>query len=902
MWSPADPITERHAVPMAYIGTVPGSLAPTGTVTFLFSDVVGSTRLWAKDPEAMSASLRIHDQTFTETIAKFGGYVFSNAGDSFSAAFDRASSAVECAEAIQRALADIDWGSWPALSVRIGLHVGEAEERGGSYFGLAVNRAARVMAVAHGGQCVLTDGVRDAAAMVTTDLGVHVLRDIETPVHLNQLGSQPFPPLWSIGAGIVSLPSPRTSLVGREEAVEEVRRILGSHRLVTLVGVGGCGKTRLAIEVAYREVPFHPGGAWFVDLSTVGDSVALPGAFAAALELSITPDAAPVDRIAAYLAPREALLLIDNCEQVVDAVAEFLDHLLAKAPRLHVLATSREWLEVEGEFTWKVPSLATGKGAPAVELFFDRAAAAGAVLPVDEATTSTVVDIVEHLDGIPLAIELAAARTRSMELMEVRDRLDDRFQLLSGGSRRRRQRQVTLEGAVHWSYDLLSEAERSMLQTLSVFQGGFCAPDVAAVAGVPDYEAIDLIDSLEAKSLVDVSRDINGHVRHRLLETIRLFALARLIDAGEAEATRDRHLDHFYNDPAGASLETFLSLDSVTRAGREYENFRSAATWAIERGRPEATARIAAISHEAGARHGESRLVIDCLKLPAELEPRDRINVNMSLAYELLWLGDLGGSAEAVQTVLAINEEHPCDFAIWAMLVEGITLGILGEHLRMVERLESARQLAQERYGPIVVAVLEFQLGWADVLMLRYPEAVQRLDTAAAVPNLGFLHLIEANRAWALLAQGRIDDAVEAVAAFSEIPDGSQWEHLNVVFSHAVMAHTVGPIEAARSLAREADELVARQPQISSTIVQGFAYLAHIRGDDGRSQEITSLTLPVHGEQLWNWLVLRPLGATPENFAEVRTAYEKEHPLIERFGVDAQHGRRLLNEEIELWS
>jgi predicted ATPase/class 3 adenylate cyclase len=881
---------------------VPGPQAPTGTVTFLFSDVVGSTRLWAKDPEAMSASLRIHDQTFVETIATFGGYVFANAGDSFAAAFARASSAVDCAEALQRALAEADWGMWPVLSVRIGLHVGEAEERDGSYFGLAVNRAARVMAVAHGGQCVLTDGVRDAAAMVTTDLGIHVLRDIETPVHLNQLGTESFPPLWSIGAGIVSLPLPRTSLIGRKEAVEEVRRILGAHRLVTLVGVGGCGKTRLAIEVAYREVPFHPGGVWFVDLSTVGDSVALPGAFSAALELSITPEPAPIDQIAAYLSPREALLLVDNCEQVVDAVAEFLDHLLARAPRIRVVATSRESLDVEGEFTWKVPSLGTGKGAPAVELFFERASAAGASLSLDEATTSTVIDIVEHLDGIPLAIELAAARTRSMELMEVRDRLDDRFQLLSGGSRRHRQRQVTLEGAVHWSYDLLSEPERSMLQTLSVFQGGFSVPDVAAVAGIPDYEAIDLIDSLEAKSLVDVSRDRNGHVRHRLLETIRLFALARLIDAGEAETTRDRHLEHFYNDPAGASLETFLSLDSVARAGREYENFRSAATWAIERGRPEATARIAAISHEAGARHGESQLVIDCLRLPAELAPRDRINVAMSLAYELLWLGDLGGSAEAVQIALSVNEEHPCDFAIWAMLVEGITLGILGEHRRMVERLEFARQVAQERYGPVVVAVLDFQLGWADVLMLRYAEAVERFHKASGVPNLGFLHLIEANRAWALLAAGHLDDAVAAVAAFSEIPDGSQWEHLNVVFSHAVMAHTVGPIDAARSLAREADELVARRPHISSTVVQGFAYLAHIRGDDERVREITSLTLPVHGEQLWNWLVLRPLGATAENFADVRSAYEKEHPLLERFVVDAEHGRRLLTEEIVRWS
>lgn len=879
-----------------------GAKAPTGNVTFLFSDVVGSTRLWSKDAVAMSASLQVHDRIFTELIALFGGHIFSTAGDSFAAAFPSARDAVRCAEEIQSAVAQDDWRGGPPLLVRIGLHLGEAEERNGNYFGLTVNQAARVMAVAHGGQTLLTDEVRDAADVTTTDLGSHVLRDIEGTVHLNQLGTATFPPPWSVSAGTISLPSPRTSLVGREDSVEEVRRLLSRHRLVTLVGVGGCGKTRLAIEAAYREVPTHPGGVWFVDLSTISDAIALPGAFASTLGLSISTTSTASEQIATYLAPREALVVADNCEQVVEAVAEFLDDLLARAPHLRVIATSRESLEVDGEFSWKVPSLGTGANEAAIKLFFERAAAAGATLPDDDATTSLVGEIVKSLDGIPLAIELAAARTRSMDLAELSRRLDDRFRLLSGGSRRSRQRQATLEGAVQWSYDLLTDDERSLLQTISVFQGGFSVADVAAVAGVSEYVAMDLIDSLVAKSLIDVARDHRGHVRHRLLETIRLFALSRLIDAGLADAVRDRHLEHFYNDRAGESLDNWVSLDTVTRTGSEYENFRSAATWALERGRPEATARLAAINHEAGAQRGEVQLVIDCLKLPADLSPRDRINVSASLAYELLWLGDLGGASEAIQTALKINEDHPSDFAIWAMLVDGIMLGVFADHVGMVERFVAARQLAAERYGAAVLGLMDFQLGWSDVMMLRYPEALKRFEAALHVPNAGYRHLIEVNRAWALLAQDRLDEAVSAVDSFSEVPTGSQWGYLNLVFSHAVAAHTNLPEQVARSLARGAKELVARQPQVSSTVLQGFAYLAHVRGDDQRSREITSVTLPIHGEQLWNWLVLRPLGATAENFVEVRTAFENEHPLLERFTLDAEHGRRLLAEEIDRWS
>ena len=383
---------------------------PSGTVTFLFSDVVGSTRLWAADAEAMSGALRIHDAIFTESIAEFGGHVFSTAGDSFAAAFDRASSAVGCAQRVQQQLSEAEWGSRPELLVRIGLHVGEAEERDGNYFGPVVNQAARVMAVAHGGQTVLTDGVRDAAGCATIDLGTHTLRDIETPIHVNQLGEREFPALRSVGMGIVSLPSPRTSLVGREESVQQVRRLLGAHRLVTLTGVGGCGKTRLSIEVAYREVPTHRDGVWFVDLSAIADEQALPGAFAMALSTAITPGVEPIDQIATYLEPREALLVVDNCEHVIEEVVGFLDVLLERCPRLRVMATSREMLGIDGEFAWKVPSLETGADAPAVQLFIERASAAGGTAVTGEAAMTAIAEIVDRLDGIPLAIELAAAQ------------------------------------------------------------------------------------------------------------------------------------------------------------------------------------------------------------------------------------------------------------------------------------------------------------------------------------------------------------------------------------------------------------------------------------------------------------------------------------------------------------
>ena len=294
-----------------------------------------------------------------------------------------------------------------------------------------------------------------------------MLRDIEAPVHLSQSGTTEFPPLSSLGQGIVSLPSPRTSLIGREDSIVEVRRLLADHRLVTLAGVGGCGKTRLAIEVTYREIPAHPDGVWFVDLSTIADSVALPGVIATTLDLAISSGRDAIDQIATYLAPRERTRGdLDNCEHVIDPVAELVDLLLERCPGVRFIATSREALDIDGEFTWKVPSLGTGSDAPAVDLFFERALAGGAALVDDDHETRRTVHRGRRPtrrdparpSSWPLPAPGACPWRRSSEL------LDDRFSLLSGGSRRSRQRQATLEGAVQWSYDLLDESEQEMLQ------------------------------------------------------------------------------------------------------------------------------------------------------------------------------------------------------------------------------------------------------------------------------------------------------------------------------------------------------------------------------------------------------------------------------------------------------
>lgn len=465
-------------------------MRPTGTITLLFTDVEGSTSAWEAHPDAMARAIVRHDAIVRDALERAGGYVFSTAGDAFAAAFARPTHAVRAALDTQRRLLAEPWPPPLALRVRIGLHTGEAVERDGDYFGLSVNRAARIMAAAHGGQVLVsgaTAALLDDGAMRLIDLGEHRLRDLDGVERLLQLvvGGLPetFPPLRTVDRHPSTLPMQRSTFVGREDERRQVRQALRASRLVTLTGVGGTGKTRLAIEVGHDLADVAPGGVFFVDLARIGDGELVWEAFAAGLDFA--PDAgAPLPpQVTSRLGTKRALVVVDNCEHVLDDVAGAIEAVLAACPAVCVLATSREGLGLDGERVVPVKPLATEgddeHAAPAVRLFLDRAAGAHATLQCP-ADLATIREICVRLDGLPLAIELAAARTAVLSPADLLARLEDRFRLLTGGRRGKRNRQRTLEETIAWSYELLDEEERALFRRLAVCPAAFDLPRAAA--------------------------------------------------------------------------------------------------------------------------------------------------------------------------------------------------------------------------------------------------------------------------------------------------------------------------------------------------------------------------------------------------------------------------------------
>ena len=555
---------------------------PSGTVTFLFSDVEGSTRLWAADAAAMSSSLLVHDSILREAIEAEGGYVFTTAGDSFASAFSKASDAVSAAARIQGGLADAAWPG-PALRVRIGVHLGEAEERGGDYFGPVVNTTARVEAAGHGGQTLITDTVRVAARAEATDLGVHRLRDVDEPVRLFQIGDGVFPALRVVeNAPETNLPSRPNRLIGRAAEVAEARSLLTSHRLVTLSAVGGSGKTRLAIAVGEEELHHRSGGVWFVDLTSVMNPDEIAAAVAGATGLRLTSGDATA-QVVSFFVDKAALVILDNCEHVIDGCADFVEALLASPGATAMLATSREALGVDGERVMGLGSLTTfdddgtiGAVPPAVELFVERAIAIDPGFTMSDDDAPIVAELCARLDGMPLAIELAAARVTVMSPAELLSGLDDRFNLLSGG--RRRQRQRTLEATLDWSYDLLDAEQQRVFRSLGVFVGGFDLDAVAAVAALSRPRALDAVEDLVAKSLVVRVRG-GDTSRFTLLETLKAYAEDRLVQADEAAFTRDRHAAHFHRLTTGAGRVIAADVCVGERLRADRSNITAAFDW-----------------------------------------------------------------------------------------------------------------------------------------------------------------------------------------------------------------------------------------------------------------------------------------------------------------------------------
>jgi predicted ATPase/class 3 adenylate cyclase len=589
---------------------------PTGTVTFLFTDLEGSTRLWEDHPEAMRVALASHDEIVRQAIEAHCGVVVKTTGDGFHAAFMTAAAALSAAQRAQRRLSAHPWAATGPLRVRMGLHTGEVDIRDGDYYGGAVNRAARLMSVAHGGQVVCSgataDLVRDGGGFELRDLGEHRLAGLARTERIWQLCSadlaSEFPPLRSVPVRVGNLPRQLTSFVGREAEVQRVADLVRSHPLVTLTGVGGVGKTRLALEVAATVAPEFPDGAWFCELAPLVDPNAIWETIAATLQVLPTPGRSLDESILDALAPKHLLLVLDNCEHLLDAVARAVRSIAHACPGVGILATSREGLAEPGEQIVAVPSLPVPRSdAPreellrmdAVMLFSERARSVRSDFTCDERTAAAVGVLCRRLDGIPLAIELAAARVRSLDPADIVQRLDQRFQLLTRGGRAARERHQTLRSTIDWSYDLLDARERTVLNRLSVFAGSCDLRGAEAVLGGDDLDTLDVVDALGHlvdKSLVLAEAEEDGGLRYRLLETIRQYAQERLEASGETAAVRRCHADHFVAvvEAAGPALRSPEQIACARALAREAENLRTALDWAGETASPDHALRLVA--------------------------------------------------------------------------------------------------------------------------------------------------------------------------------------------------------------------------------------------------------------------------------------------------------------------
>jgi predicted ATPase/class 3 adenylate cyclase len=585
---------------------------PSGTVTFLFTDIQGSTPLWEQVPAAMQVAIAQHHLILRQAIESNGGTVYQIIGDAFQAAFRLASQALDAALDAQRALKA---ASWPEptgqLAVRMGIHTGSAEIDPNDDAPYAVshtlNRAARIMSVGHGGQIL----VSQETAYLTSrelpdqvhfkDLGEHHLKGMSHKEHIYQLVApdlaQSFPTLVSSAASPHNLPAQLTSFVGRMQEMREVCDLIDQHRLVTLVGPGGTGKTRLLLRVAEEKLDQFSQGVWFAELAGLSNPELVPRTILSVFGLQESPNRPLLEQIQDYLYERQLLLLLDNCEHMISECVALSETLLRSCPKLRILASSREAFGISGETTYHVPSLSVPdlRYPPsmeeiaqytAVHLFIERAASVKPGFVITQTNAKPIAQICHRLDGIPLAIELAAARVAVMDVEQIAARLDNRFRLLTGGSRTALPRQQTLRASIDWSYSLLTEQERLLLLRLSVFYGGWTldlAEEVCGFDGLDEFDLIEGLAQLANKSLILVESK-SGATRYRMLETIRQYANEKLLDSDQSEMVRDRHLAAFVRLAwkAEPHLRSHQQVEWLDRLETEIDNLRSALAWGME--------------------------------------------------------------------------------------------------------------------------------------------------------------------------------------------------------------------------------------------------------------------------------------------------------------------------------
>jgi predicted ATPase/class 3 adenylate cyclase len=863
---------------------------PTGTVTLLFTDIEGSTRLWEAEPEAMTRGLRRHDEILRSSIELAGGYVFKTIGDAFCAAFWTAEAALAAVLSAQRALVGQEWPTTQPILVRMGLHTGACEERDNDYFGPAVNRVARLESAAHGGQVLLSGATAELlvqslpVGVTLRDLGAHRLKDLGRPEQVFQLEADflpsAFPPLASLDNPDLpnNLPGQLSAFIGRERELAEVRALAASARLVTLTGSGGSGKTRLALQVAVELLDVALDGVWFADLAVVTDGEHVPGAVAAALELPNHSGPGVLDSILEVLTGQDAVILLDNCEHVIDEAAQFCAQVIRYCPRVRFLATSREPLGIEGERVYRVPSMslpprdaisaADLAGSDSVKLFVERARSHEPRFVLDDAAAPLVATICRRLDGIPLALELAAARLSSMSLRHLSERLDQRFRLLTGGSRNALPRQQTLQATVDWSFDLLSVAERETMQRLSVFAGGFELEAAEAICAAGEIDAIDVMDllgSLVGKSLVLAERTtVEGaeSVRYRLLETVRQYAAQELFkSASETELTaiRDRHAAFYLRvgEEAGPALTGRRQGHWLRRLDAEWDNLRAAfghlagcgrtadvlrlgtalQRFAVSRAQPEVLTYLrAAVDADdsgvtelaASALLATSRLLGTLLQADPSARATARGYAERGLAMaEILGVPALRARALGQLSELVFTEG---DLArVRELATEAVAIArttgdrqLLGEMLRRLAAAEPStaenRRLRAEalecfrQSGDELLAANELHMLYSfDIATGGVAEAVLHLEAAiAAAESLGdemYLYFFREDMAILLLIEGRPEDALPLVRRCLQVArrSGIRLDVCEVLFGAACCAAWQGDLLKAARLYGAAD-------------------------------------------------------------------------------------------------
>jgi predicted ATPase/class 3 adenylate cyclase len=793
------------------------SSLPSGTVTFLFTDIEGSTRLAQEYPDEMPALLARHNEILNQSIQSHGGYVFQIAGDSFSVAFHSVNDAMDAVLEIQEALHNEPW-SPSQIKVRMGIHTGAAqitedEKNYSSYTIVATTQ--RIMSAGHGGQILVSKIVHDLLSVYLPenvrlkDLGEHHLKDVLERQHLYQLTAaklpSEYPPINTQKIINHNLTEKLTSFIGRERELIDGQKKLTEGRLLTLIGPGGTGKTRLSLQIASEQLHNFNDGVWLVELAPISDPAFIVTEIASVFEVREVQNIPLIQLLLDYLRAKELLLVMDNCEHIVEESAGIVDQILLACPNLKIIASSREALGIDGETVYRVPAL---KGEEATRLFVERATKADSRFQLTEYNASFISQICSRLDGIPLAIELAAARVKLFTPEQIAARLDDRFKLLTGGSRTALPRQQTLHALIDWSYQSLNEIEQRALCRLAVFSGGWIIEAAESVIG--EEEAMDGLFGLVNKSLVNVEEREHGS-RYRFLETIRQYAMEKLLESGEAVLARDGHLDYMLGIAERSDNRMFgtESQEWFDQMEMEHDNLRTAFEWGTSN-HPEKALKLAfAVGGFWTVRDHISEARAWCLAILEKTKPIPDLDKERARVYSVLgWMcvtsGEHKAGRSAAEWAIALGRQTN-DLATVARAhgIVALTSAFLGDFPTVQQAAMEGESLARKEGLKSELAFILSVRGQA--------EYFGRKDIAKA--------------------KAYLDEAYQLAKE-----EGFRWASSFLAIGMAQTAAAVGDIESARAGFRESGE-IARRMGNKRIVYSSQSELAHVLRNNGELDE-----------------------------------------------------------------